>query len=147
MGTDADEDRERMAAQASEVSHDLAREIYKVIHKHSPEFIEHGDEEVEEIERLIQAKHAALERKLATLRRRLTDWESREASVCPEDVGCDEFITILRVQVEALKQALHWIQERCDRDAVPPAQQSDQTMYRIRAIVDLRRQIADTFKG
>ena len=53
MGTDADEDRERMAAQASEISHDLAREIYKVIHKHSPEFIEHGDEEVEEIERLI----------------------------------------------------------------------------------------------
>ena len=45
----------------------------------------------------------------------LLDWESREAGVCPEDVGFEEFIGVLKSENGRLTEALRVKEEECDR--------------------------------
>jgi hypothetical protein len=44
----------------------------------------------------------ARERELAEARAQVLDWENREAAICPEDVGFEKLLRVLRAQLAAL---------------------------------------------
>ena len=45
----------------------------------------------------------------------LADMIQREASVCPEDVGCDEYIPILQRELSACKERMGQLEEKFNR--------------------------------